>query len=156
MNLFSRLFGSFFKLFSNKTDNERNVAIVEKKPEKNETETERKEIHNLWDYLNFKPNTQAYHLISIVGFEEWIDMEEIRRRIMDLFGINYKNERSLYPYLKALTDSNLFETTDVGGRRKWRKKTLFVELKKKVSAEKEEKKEAVKESEEKAAEKETA
>lgn len=66
---------------------------------------------------------------KVIGFEEWIEMEEIRRRTKDLFNVDYKNERSLYPYLKALTDAGLFETTNVGGRRKWRKKDLLVVLK---------------------------
>jgi len=148
MSFISKLFRGFFSLFSNKGEK---PSIIEKQMEMpvipKEEVIERKEIYDLWDYLNFKLNTQAYHLINVVSFEEWIDMEEIRRRILELFGINYKNERSLYPYLKALTDSNLFETTDVGGRRKWRKKSLFIELKKKEKVEK--KKEVEKEVEKK-------
>lgn len=67
-------------------------------------------------------------------------MQEIRRRIKELFGIEYKNERSLYPYLKTLVDINLIETTNIGGRRKWRKKELLFEIvKEKKSREKPEK-----------------
>ncbi len=96
------------------------------KPEKEvETETE---IRSLWDVLSFTENTQAYHLVNVIGFDEWIDMQEIRRRIKELFGVEYKNERSLYPYLKTLVDINLIETMNIGGRRKWRKKELLFEV----------------------------
>lgn len=91
------------------------------------------EVHNFWDYLKFQENTQAHHLANILNFEEWLEMEEIRRRISELFGITYKNERSLYPYLKTLVDIGLVEGSNIGGRRKWRKKALlinFSELKK--------------------------
>lgn len=86
-------------------------------------------IISIWDVLAFKENTQAYHLNSVIGFEEWVDMEEILRRIKELFGIEYKNFRSLYPYLKTLVDLGLMETTSVGGRRKWRKLPLLVKTK---------------------------
>ena len=88
------------------------------------------EIINLWDYFQFNENTQAFHLVKVVGFDEWVDMEEIRRRIRELYGIDYINERSLYPYIKTLVDSGLFEGISAGGRRKWRKKGLFFEKKK--------------------------
>lgn len=95
--------------------------------EKGEPEIER-EVHSLWDFLSFAENTQAYHLVNVIGFDEWVDMQEIRRRIKELFGMEYKNERSLYPYLKTLVDINLIETTNIGGRRKWRKKELLFEI----------------------------
>lgn len=93
-------------------------------------ETEKKEIISVWDVLKFKENTQAYHLNNVIGFEEWIDMEEIRRRVKELFLVEYKNFRSLYPYLKTLVDLGLMETTSAGGRRKWRKVMLLVEANK--------------------------
>lgn len=96
---------------------------------------EKEEFHSIWNFLEIRENTQAFHLKEVIGFEEWVDMEEIRRRIFELFGIQYKNERSLYPHLKTLVDLNLFETTDVGGRRKWRKKDLFLRLKPKKEKE---------------------
>lgn len=89
------------------------------------------EIHSVWDYLNFRPNTQAYHLAGTLGFEEWVDMGEIRRRIKDLFGVEYKNERSLYPYLKTLTDIGMMENSSVGGRMHWRKHDLIIRIDKK-------------------------
>lgn len=88
------------------------------------------EIHSLWDFLSFTDNTQAYHIVNVLGFDEWTDMEEIRRRIKELFGVEYKNERSLYPYLKTLVDINIVETISAGGRRKWRKKEKLFEIKK--------------------------
>ena len=86
------------------------------------------EVVSVWDLVDFKDNTQAAHLNQVIGFDEWIDMEEIRRRIMELFRIQYKNERSLYPHLKTLCDLGFFETTDAGGKRKWRKRDLLVNL----------------------------
>ena len=88
------------------------------------------EIHSVWDYLKFRPNTQAFHLSSVLGFDEWIDMAEIRRRVKELFGADYKNERSLYPYLKTLTDVGLMESTSIGGRMQWRKHDLLIKVSK--------------------------
>jgi len=90
------------------------------------------EIHSVWDYIKIAENTQAYHLANTIGFDEWIEMDEIRRRIAQLFGVQYKNERSLYPYLKTMSDMGLFETVSVGGRRKWRKKDLLIRIEKKA------------------------
>jgi hypothetical protein len=85
-------------------------------------------IVTVWDYFQFAENTQAYHLVNVLGYDEWIDMDEIRRRIVELFNAHYKNERSLYPYLKTLVDLGLVETSNIGGRRKWRKKEMIVTL----------------------------
>jgi len=87
------------------------------------------EIHSIWDYLKFHDHTQAHHLVNVVGFDEWVSMDEIRRRVGDLFSVEYKNERSLYPYIKTLVDIGLMETSNVGGKRKWRKKDLMIKLK---------------------------
>ena len=89
------------------------------------------EIHSVWDYLKFRSNTQAFHLAGALGFDEWVAMEEIRRRIKELFGADYKNERSLYPYLKTLTDIVLIENNSIGGRMQWRKHDLLVKVEKK-------------------------
>lgn len=99
------------------------------------------EVHNFWDYLKFQENTQAHHLASVLNFEEWLEMEEIRRRISELFGITYKNERSLYPYLKTLVDIGLVEGSNIGGRRKWRKKALLIKFSELKKAREEAKKE---------------
>jgi hypothetical protein len=90
--------------------------------------SENSEIISIWDVINCNEHTQAYHLVSVIPYDEWIDMDEIRRRIWDLFQIEYKNDRSLYPYLKTMVDLGLIETSNIGGRRKWRKKDLLVKL----------------------------
>ena len=103
---------------------------------KEELESTIDEIHSVWDYLEFKQNTQAFHLSAVLGFDEWVDMEEIRRRVKDLFGVEYKNERSLYPYLKTLTDVGLMENNSVGGRMQWRKHDLLLKVKKEAGKKK--------------------
>ena len=86
------------------------------------------EIHSIWDYIKFKENTQAFHISRVLGFEEWVDMVELRRRIKDVFGVEYKNERSLYPYVKTMDDLGLMESTNAGGRRQWRKKDILIKM----------------------------
>ncbi len=86
----------------------------------------RYQIVNMWDHLSFKEGTQAHHITKVLDYEEWISMEEILRRVNELFGILYQNERSLYPYLKTLVDSGLLEANMVGGKMKWRKKNLII------------------------------
>lgn len=117
-------------------------VFSEKKTEKkSETiyETEEKEssfgIYSLWDYINLIENTQAHHILSVISFDEWVPMDEIKRRIQELFLIDYKNDRSLYPYIKTLVDVGLLETTSVGGKRKWRKKDLIIKIKEKIKEE---------------------
>ena len=94
-------------------------------------EEKKVEIHSVWDFLQFNDNTQAFHLSSVIRFDEWVSMDEIRRRIWELFQIDYKNERSLYPYLKTMVDLGLIETSNIGGKRKWRKRDLLIKLEKK-------------------------
>lgn len=96
-------------------------------------EEEIEEIHSVWDYVNLTENTQAAHISAILGFDEWVSMEEILRRIKELFRIEYKNDRSLYPYIKTLVDVGLLETSNVGGRKKWRKKDILIKLKGKAA-----------------------
>ncbi|MCX6798580.1 MAG: hypothetical protein NTW59_00610 [Candidatus Diapherotrites archaeon] len=85
-------------------------------------------LHSVWDYLRFRENTQAFHISGVLGFEEWVGMDEIRRRVREIFGVEYKNERSLYPYLKTLGDMGLVENSDAGGRRQWRKKDVLIKI----------------------------
>src|SRR3989344_9407905 len=68
------------------------------------------EIHSIWDYIKMNEHTQASHIASVLGFDEWISMDEILRRIREIFGLDYKNDRSLYPYIKTLVDVGLVET----------------------------------------------
>ena len=115
----------------------------EKKEEKGETIYEDEEktisrIYSLWDYLNIFENTQAHHILSVIGFDEWVPMDEIKRRIRELFSIDYKNDRSLYPYIKTLVDVGLLESMSVGGKRKWRKRDLVIKLQEKIKEKEEE------------------
>ena len=115
----------FLRLFKKKELGTTNLekTIYETKQEDQE------EIHSIWDYLKFVENTQAFHLVSVIGFEEWVSMEEIKRRVKELFSVEYKNDRSLYPYIKTLVDCGLFDVSNVGGKRKWRRKELLVVVK---------------------------
>jgi hypothetical protein len=114
-------------------------SFLKKEKKEKETETiyednEKEEavgIYSLWDYIDPIENTQAHHILSVIGFDEWVPMEEIKRRIRELFSIDYKNDRSLYPYIKTLVDVGLLETINVGGRRKWRKRDLIIKIKEK-------------------------
>ncbi len=122
--IFKRIIGGLFSGFERLKRWSQDEEIVYSEPE----EETGKEVRSLWDFLAFKENTQAFHLVNVIGFDEWADMEEIRRRIKEIFSIEYKNEKSLYPYLKTLTDIHLIESTNIGGRRKWRKKGLLFEI----------------------------
>lgn len=125
MNLFN-----WFRVFFSKKRIKTNLEELEKSEKHIQGLKEElvEEICSIWDLLRFQENTQASHLSKTIDFNEWIDMEEIRRRVEQLFGISYKNERSLYPYLKTLVDCGLMETTNIGGRRKWRKKDLVYKV----------------------------
>ncbi len=122
--------------------------IVEKDQTAVYEQTEEKKskisILSVWDVLKFTDHTQAAHLVSVIRFDEWVTMDEIRRRIYELFQIDYQNERSLYPYLKTLVDIGLIETTNIGGKRKWRKKDLLIKTEEKENEKEEiEEKEAI-------------
>jgi hypothetical protein len=99
------------------------------------------EVRSIWDFLQFNEHTQAFHLASVIRFDEWVTMDEVRRRIFELFQVDYENERSLYPYLKTMVDIGLIETNSIGGKRKWRKKDLLIKIEKE---EKEAQKEEIK------------
>ena len=109
------------EIYSAPQDGTSKIYTEEKKPSEVEIE-----VLSIWDVIKCNEHTQAYHLVSVISFDEWIDMDEIRRRIWDLFQIEYKNDRSLYPYLKTMVDIGLIETSNIGGKRKWRKKDLLV------------------------------
>jgi hypothetical protein len=122
LDFFKRIFGSKIE----KTNNSIKEQIYAQETPKN------KEVRilSVWDILKFNDNTQAFHLSSVIRFDEWVTMDEIRRRIFELFQIDYQNERSLYPYLKTLVDIGLIESTNIGGKRKWRKKDLLIKIEK--------------------------
>ncbi|MCR4334975.1 MAG: hypothetical protein NUV57_00370 [archaeon] len=135
------LFGWLKKIFKteDKTEKSGLDSIYEKKEELFE------EIHSIWDYIKLNDNSQAAHISAVLGFDEWISMDEILRRIRELFGMDYKNDRSLYPYIKTLVDIGLIETNNVGGKKKWRKRDVLIKLEgKKEKEEKEQIKETVK------------
>ncbi len=90
---------------------------------------------NVWDHLTFKEGTQAHHITRVLDYEEWVGMEEVLRRVNELFGITYQNERSLYPYLKTLVDAGLLEANMVGGKMRWRKKNLIISVKELIEEE---------------------
>jgi hypothetical protein len=112
--------------------NKKNI-IIDKTPEiykNNINNQEEIQIVSVWDVIKCSEHTQAFHLINVIPFDEWIDMNEIQRRIWDLFQIEYKNDRSLYPYLKTMVDLGIIESSNIGGKRKWRKKDLLIKIKK--------------------------
>jgi hypothetical protein len=139
------LFDKIKNLFSKKPEQ---TKELDKKEEKQPERLEVKEhdakavIHNsvdeheevmvddLWNYIDPMKNTQAYHIISVVGFEEWVDMQTIKDRVKQMFFIEYKNEKSLYPYIKTLVDIGLLETNAVGGKRQWKKREILISIKK--------------------------
>lgn len=126
----------FRKIFGQKSLNINQPPNNPIYPQENQKSKEVR-VLSVWDVLKFNDNTQAFHLSSVIRFDEWVTMDEIRRRIFELFQIDYQNERSLYPYLKTLVDIGLIENTNIGGKRKWRKKDLLI----KIEQEEEEKEE---------------
>lgn len=107
-------------------ENKENQVFEQKIYQNDEKLEEEIQIISIWDIIKINEHTQANHLVSVIPFDEWISMDEIRRRIWDIFQIEYKNDRSLYPYLKTMVDLGLIETSNIGGKRKWRKKDLLV------------------------------
>lgn len=114
-----------------KFDNKKQIANIEEIAKEKTIE----EIHSIWDHIRFVEQSQAHHICSILGFEEWVDMEEILRRIKEIFRVEYKNDRSLYPYIKTLVDCGLMEATAFGGKRKWRKKEVLIKITRKETQE---------------------
>jgi hypothetical protein len=136
LNLINKIF-SFFG-FEKKTKKNQELSIYlneEKKDYENETDFQKKEIfeefQSIWEHLSLRENSQAFFISNVVGFEEWISMDEILRRIEEIFGIKFKNKRSLYPYIKTMVDLNLMESLSVGDKMKWRKKETLIKIKKK-------------------------
>ncbi|MBS8122188.1 hypothetical protein [Candidatus Vampirococcus lugosii] len=85
------------------------------------------ELNTIWDILKIKENTQADHIIRSIPSDRWINMDEIKQNIKLEFNIEYKNEKSLYPYLKTLTDINLIKVNNTGKRRTWKKNVIIIE-----------------------------
>jgi len=131
--MLKELLNKVFSMFSSNKTEKTSETIYE-----DEEKAETSKIYSLWDYIRLTENTQAHHILSVIGFDEWVPMDEIKRRIKELFLIDYKNDRSLYPYIKTLVDVGLLETSNVGGKRKWRKRDLIIKIKEKIKEKEEE------------------
>jgi len=84
-------------------------------------------INTIWDVIKIKENTQAEHIIKSLSADQWMDIEDIKRRIKLEFNIEYQNEKSLYPYIKTLTDINLIKVNNTGKKRTWKKNIILIE-----------------------------
>jgi len=84
------------------------------------------QLNTIWDIIKIKENTQAEHLIRSVSSDKWVTMDEIRHNIKLHFNIEYSNDKSLYPYLKTLTDINLIKVNNTGKKRTWKKNVIFI------------------------------
>lgn len=131
--MFKEIFDKFFSIFKSDKKEKLSETIYE-----DEEKEDIPEIYSLWDYISPFENTQAHHILSVIGFDEWVAMEEIKRRIRELFSVEYKNDRSLYPYIKTLVDVGLLESLNAGGKRKWRKRDLIIRIKEKIKEKEEE------------------
>jgi len=54
-------------------------------------------------------------------------MEDLKNRIKLQYNIEYQNEKSLYPYIKTLTDINLIKLNNTGKKRTWKKNVIIIE-----------------------------
>ncbi|MDD3178075.1 MAG: hypothetical protein PHR26_00990 [Candidatus ainarchaeum sp.] len=84
-------------------------------------------LNTIWDIIKIKENTQAEHIIKSIPSDNWTTMDELRQNIKLEFGIEYKNEKSLYPYLKTLTDINLIKVNNTGKKRTWKKNIIILD-----------------------------
>lgn len=116
------------KIFGERKNTNKERAEIELGGSIYQEEKEPEQIHSVWDYIKLNDHTQAAHITAVLGFEEWISMDEILRRIKELFNMDYKNDRSLYPYIKTLVDIGLVETNNVGGKKKWRKRDILIKI----------------------------
>jgi len=126
MSLFNTVKALFRVLFPVKEEKEESGSIYSK-------DEVLEEVHSLWDYIKFNSQSQAFHICNVLGFEEWTSMDEVLRRIKEIFGVYYKNERSLYPYIKTLVDCGLLETSGFSGKKHWRKSDLLIKVEEKRS-----------------------
>lgn len=124
---FMSLFSKIKSLFKRKTKSTQKIVAT---PIQTTNIVEKQEYINtytdIWQYIKPKENTQAEHILSVVSFDDWQDMDDIRKAIKNKFFIEYKHEKSLYPYIKTLVDIGLLEISSVGGKRKWKKKELSI------------------------------
>lgn len=123
------LIGSLEKLKNWAEEDKKEESIYsETESEQHPPAKEEKKVFSLWDFIEFKKGTQSDHLTQAIGFDEWLSMDEIRYRINELMGVEYKNERSLYPYIKTLVDCGFLNVNNVGGRRRWKRNECLIEV----------------------------
>ena len=91
------------------------------------TRIDKTKINTIWDIIKAKENTQAEHILNCLPEDQWIDMEELKQRIKLQYNIEYQNEKSLYPYIKTLTDINLIKLNNAGKKRTWKKNIILIE-----------------------------
>lgn len=84
-------------------------------------------INTIWDIIKARENTQAEHIINCLPDDEWIDMVDLKNRIKLQYNVEYQNEKSLYPYIKTLTDINLVKVNNSGKKRTWKKNIIIIE-----------------------------
>lgn len=84
------------------------------------------QLNTIWDIIKIKENTQAEHLIKSIPSDKWVSMDEIRHNIKLTYNVEYSNEKSLYPYLKTLTDINLIKVNNTGKKRTWKKNIILI------------------------------
>lgn len=90
------------------------------------------EINTIWDIIKIKENTQAEHILKTIPSDKWVDIDEIRQRIKIEFNIEYANDKSLYPYIKTLTDISLLKTNNTGKKRSWKKNIILIDKRNKI------------------------
>ena len=84
-------------------------------------------INTIWDIIKIRENTQAEHIITCLPDDEWVDMEDLKNRIKLQYNVEYQNEKSLYPYIKTLTDINLIKVNNSGKKRTWKKNIIIID-----------------------------
>ena len=109
--------------------NEQKLKTMQEQPVKiyDVTRIDSSKINTIWDVIKPKENTQAEHIINCLLDDQWIDMDELKQRIKLQYNIEYQNEKSLYPYIKTLTDINLVKLNNTGKKRTWKKNVIFID-----------------------------
>lgn len=109
--------------------NEQKLKTTQEPPVKiyDVTRIDSSKINTIWDVIKPKENTQAEHIINCLLDDQWMDMDELKQRIKLQYNIEYQNEKSLYPYIKTLTDINLVKLNNTGKKRTWKKNIIFID-----------------------------
>lgn len=112
-----------------KQNSEQKLKTTQEPPVKiyDVTRIDSSKINTIWDVIKPKENTQAEHIINCLLDDQWMDMDELKQRIKLQYNIEYQNEKSLYPYIKTLTDINLVKLNNTGKKRTWKKNIIFID-----------------------------